>query len=87
MSTHLYNTSTHSYQQTILQGIQSLPPEALSEIADFVLFIRQKWGRPQDFQDDLYSALLNTELHALSQTEEAHLAQEFADYEQCYPYE
>ncbi len=75
------------YEQMIIDGIQALPQDALAEIADFVYFIRQKIIHPQNFQNKIRDSLLTTELHSLSQSEETHLEQEFADYEKRYPYE
>ncbi|MEN8216703.1 MAG: hypothetical protein ABFS56_10085 [Pseudomonadota bacterium] len=69
------------YQQMIIDGIQALPQDALAEIADFVYFIRKKILHPQSFQNQIRDSLLTTELHSLSQAEEAHLEQEFADME------
>jgi hypothetical protein len=76
-----------TYQQLIFEGIQTLPPEALSEIFDFVYFIRKKWLQPQYFEEERYETLLQTELHSLSHAEQTHLEQEFADYERLYPHE
>ena len=75
------------YQQMILDGIQALPQDALAEIADFVYFIRQKIIQPKAFQNKIRDSLLTTELQSLSQSEETHLEQEFADYEKLYPHE
>lgn len=77
----------HTYRQLILDGIQTLPPEALEEIVDFVYFIRKKILQPQSFKNEHYDVVLRTELQSLSQAEQTHLEQEFADYERLYPYE
>ncbi len=81
------NQSETLYQQLIVNGIQTLPAEALLEIASFVYFIRQKFLTPQIFEEELYRGLLSTELHSLTQSELLHLEQEFVNYEQRYPYE
>ena len=75
------------YQQLIVQGIRGLPAETLAEIADFVYFLRKRIQQPDIFAEELRSALLGEELKQLSRDEEAHLEQEFADYEQSYPRE
>ena len=75
------------YQQLIVQGIRGLPAETLAEIADFVYFLRKRIQQPDIFAEELRSALLGEELKQLSRDEEAHLEQEFADYEQRYPRE
>ena len=75
------------YQQLIVQGIRGLPAETLAEIADFIYFLRKRVQQPDIFAEELQSALLGEELNQLSRDEEAHLEQEFADYEQHYPCE
>ncbi|MEK8016167.1 MAG: hypothetical protein VSS75_004805 [Candidatus Parabeggiatoa sp.] len=80
-------TQEQTYQQLILDGIQTLPPNALAEIVDFVYFIRQKCLQPKRFAEEHYETLLQTELQTLSHQEQTHLEQEFADYEKRYPYE
>ena len=75
------------YQQLIVRGIRGLPAETLAEIADFVYFLRKRIQQPDIFAEELRSALLGEELKQLSRDEEAHLEQEFADYEQRYPRE
>ena len=65
-----------TYEQLIVRGIRGLPPSSLAEIADFVCFVRKKVLRthPQE-----------RELKKLSRDEEAHLEEEFADYERLDP--
>lgn len=75
------------YQQLILKGIKDLPKESLKEIADFVIFIRKKTLNPKEYQEDLAYELLNQELRTLSETEQAHLEEEFKDYQKNYPIE
>jgi len=79
--------TTQTYEQLIIQGIKGLPPETLAEIAAFVYFVRQRALQPQTFNEELQNALLGEELKKLSRTEEAHLEEEFAGYEQRYPRE
>ena len=76
-----------NYQQLIIEGIKGLPPDLLAEIANFVYFIRKRATQPQDFEEELHSALLNIELNQLSSQEEAHLEKEFEGYERLYPQE
>jgi len=76
-----------SYEELIIRGIKGLPPETLVEIADFIYFARQRALHPQVFVEERQLALLGQELKQLSRDEEAHLEQEFADYEQRYPRE
>ncbi len=80
-------TQEQSYQQLILNGIQTLPPNALAEIVDFVYFIRRKCQQPERFAEEYYETLLKTELQTMNRQEQIHLEQEFADYEKRYPYE
>jgi len=75
------------YQQLIVQGIRGLPAETLAEIVDFIYFLRKRAQQPDSFAEELRSVLLGEELKQLSRDEEAHLEQEFADYEQRYPRE
>src|SRR5436309_501399 len=67
--------SPQTYQQEILRGIEGLPDEVLAEIADFILFVRERRNGAQ------------VALSQLSQAQEAHLEVEFADYERLYPLE
>ncbi len=75
------------YEQLIIQGIRGLPAETLAEIADFIYFLRKRAQQPEVFAAELRDTLLGKELLQLSRDEEAHLEQEFADYEQRYPRE
>jgi hypothetical protein len=77
----------NTYEQLIVEGIKGLPSEALSEIADFIYFVRQRVLQPQSFEEERRDALLRVELRQLSREEEAHLEKEFENYEQLYPRE
>jgi hypothetical protein len=66
-------TPEQTYQQLILEGIQTLPPNALAEIVDFVYFIRKKCLQPKRFAEEHYEILLQTELQTLSHHEQTHL--------------
>jgi hypothetical protein len=75
------------YQQLILEGIKDLPPEVLLEIVDFIYFARKRTLQPYAFAEEVYPALLGAELRQLSRDEEAHLEDEFKDYDRLYPRE
>ena len=79
--------TTQVYQQLIIEGIKGLPSEMLAEIADFVYFVRKRVQQPQVFEEEQRNALLGVELKQLSREEEAHLEEEFENYEQLYPRE
>jgi hypothetical protein len=74
-------------QQLILEGIKDLPPEVLVEIVDFIYFVRKRTLQPQAFAEEVYPALLDAELRQLSCDEEAHLEDEFKNYDRLYPHE
>ena len=76
-----------AYTQLIIQGLKGLPHEILAEIADFIYFLRKRAQQPHAFEEELRNALCGEELRQLSRNEEAHLEQEFADYDQRYPRE
>jgi len=77
--------TSQTYEQIIVEGIRGLPPDMLAEIADFVYFVRKRATQPQAFEEELMSVLLNAELRQMSRVEEAHLDEEFQDYERLYP--
>jgi hypothetical protein len=79
--------TTQTYQQLIIEGIRGLPPEILAEIADFIYFVRKRALQPQDFEEELQSALLRVELKQLSRDEQAHVEKEFEGYDKLYPLE
>ena len=79
--------TTQMYQQLIIEGIKGLPTEMLTEIADFVYFVRKRVSQPRVFEQDQRDALLNVELKQLSREETSHLEEEFTDYERLYPHE
>ncbi|MFH1007640.1 MAG: hypothetical protein V1800_09075 [Candidatus Latescibacterota bacterium] len=78
---------THTYRQLIIEGIKGLPPGPLAEIADFIYFVRKRVREPKIYEEELQNALLGTELRQSSRDEEAHLEEEFEDYEKRYPRE
>ena len=75
------------YEQIILEGIKGLPANTLLEIADFVYFVRKRALQPQEFIADLETINIGVEGRMISQVEQEHLEEEFADYEQIYPLE
>ena len=79
--------ATNAYEQLIVEGIKGLPSETLSEIADFIYFIRQRVLQPHAFEEERRNALLRVELRQLSRDEAAHLEKEFESYEELYPRE
>lgn len=76
-----------TYRDLILESIDGLPAEALAEIAGYVSFVRRRVLQPRAFEDELRAALLALELKQLSGAEEAHLEEEFANYDQLHPRE
>jgi hypothetical protein len=75
------------YQQLILEGIKDLPPEMLVEIVDFIYFVRKRTLQSHDFAEEVCPAFLDAELRQLSCAEEAHLEDEFKDYDRLSPRE
>lgn len=76
-----------TYQQLILEGIKGLPREALVEVVDFIYFVRKRTLQPHAFAEEIHQGLLSAELRHLSRDEEAHLEEEFKDYDRRYPRE
>ncbi len=66
------------FEKIIVQGIKNLPPQYLGEVADFVIFLRQKSAHSYDFKHEL--SLLNE--HEIS-----HLEDEFKDFDKLFPKE
>ena len=79
--------ATNAYEQLIVERIKGLPSEALSEIADFIYFVRQRVLQPYSFEEERRNALLRVELRQLSRDEGDHLEKEFESYEELYPLE
>jgi hypothetical protein len=69
---------TPDYEHLIVESIKGLPSRTLAEIADFVEFVRRR-ARAR-------GSLAGT-LRDLSRDEEAHLEEEFRDYDKLYPQE
>jgi hypothetical protein len=79
--------TSQAYEQLILEGLQGLPPEALTEIADFVYFVRRRILQPEAFREELDGISIRAELRELGRQEEAHLEEEFEGYDRKYPRE
>ncbi len=77
--------TSQTYQALINEGIKGLPEKALSEILDFIFFLRKRALQPEAFEEELRNTLLDHELNQLSQSETAHLEEEFKDYARQYP--
>jgi hypothetical protein len=74
-----------TYEKLINESIKGLPLNVLAEIADFIYFLRKRAYKPEVFEEELRSGLLNTELSELTRDEELHLEKEFEDYDKLYP--
>ena len=70
-------------KQLITKGIEGLPEPYLSEVADFVVFVRRKviGEQPYDLEG------IRQELTQLNARELRHLEDEFADYDKRFPKE
>jgi hypothetical protein len=69
-------------EEIILQETKGLPTFVLSEILDFIKFIKEKKINSIKTDDSL-----NKELSSLDKSELYHLEEEFKDYKKEYPYE
>lgn len=72
------------YQKLIIDGIQELPPESLSEIMDFVYFIRKNVFQPYLFKQEIQN--IQQTLDVMSRDELNHLEAEFESYQALYPH-
>lgn len=70
-------------EQLIVEGIKGLPHQYLSEVADFVVFIRSRVVEQQAYNIES----IRQELSLLDAHEQQHLEDEFADFDQLYPKE
>ncbi len=70
-------------EQIIKEGIKGLPQTYLSEVADFVVFVRRRAmeQKPYDI------AAIRQELSLLDAHEQVHLEEEFRDFDQQFPKE
>lgn len=66
-----------TYQETLVQEINSLPPALLMEVLDFVLLLKIKARTPEEqFLEKARDLQFQQELRALSQAYRARLAKE-----------
>ena len=66
-----------TYQEALAQEIRSLPPALLSEVLDFVLFLKIKARTPDNhLSDKIREVQFQQELQALSQAYRARLSKE-----------
>ena len=70
-------------EQIIKEGIKGLPQTYLSEVADFVVFVRRRAMKQQPYD----MTAIRQELSQLSAHEQAHLEEEFRDFDQQFPRE
>ena len=70
-------------EQIITEGIKGLPQTYLSEVADFVVFVRRRAMEQQPYD----VAAIHQELSLLNAHEQAHLEEEFRDFDQQFPKE
>ena len=75
--------TTVNLEQLITEGIKGLPPQYLSEVADFVVFVRRRAMEqdPYDLEN------IRQELSLLDTRERQHLEDEFANFDQQFPKE
>ncbi len=72
--------TTIQLEKALGKYIKGLPEDALQEILDFIIFIRQKrLKKPTEN--------LTNELNSLNTNQTDHLEQEFKNYKQIYPNE
>jgi hypothetical protein len=72
-----------NFEQLIVEDLKGLPQQYLSEVADFVLFLRRRVVEQQPYDADS----IRQELSALDARSQQHLEEEFADFYQRYPKE
>ncbi|HET8865550.1 MAG TPA: hypothetical protein VFM80_07615 [Gracilimonas sp.] len=72
--------TTSQLEKELIKYTKGLPKEALKEILEFAQFVRQK--RIKKSADSI-----SGELSSLSDSQTAHLEEEFNDYKKLYPSE
>ena len=75
--------ATVNLKELINEGIRDLPPAYLSEVADFVVFVRRKVMEQQPYDVET----IQRELSGLAINEQQHLDEEFRDFDQRFPKE
>ena len=71
-------------EKLILEETKGLPPVALNEVLNFILFIKEKKLKKGD---DTFKSNLESDLSLLDHKEMVHLEEEFKDYKELYPRE
>jgi hypothetical protein len=74
-------------QEIVLHAAEGLSDAALEEIASYVLLVRKRELQPGSLSEEIETELLRLELKKISRQEEAHLEEEFVEYERRYPAE
>ena len=75
--------ATVDLKELINEGIRDLPPAYLSEVADFVVFVRRKAMEQQPYDTEV----IQRELSGFAIREQRHLDEEFRDFDQRFPKE
>jgi hypothetical protein len=78
------NNQMKHIEKLILKETKGLPPFALNEVLDFILFIKEKKLKKNI---DTFKSNLESELSLLDHIEVSHLEEEFKDYKEIYPRE
>lgn len=73
--------SKSNYHKLISDQTKNLPDEVLSEILDFVEFVKVKKVKTKGFDN------IEAELQFLNRLESEHLESEFLNYKEIYPVE
>ena len=71
-------------EKLILKETKGLPPFALNEVLDFILFIKEKKLKKKNHS---FSSDLESELSLVDHKEMIHLEEEFRDYKELFPRE
>ena len=71
-------------EKLILKETKGLPPFALNEVLDLILFIKEKKLKKKNYS---FSSDLESELSLLDHKEMIHLEEEFKDYKELFPRE
>jgi hypothetical protein len=79
--------TAQTFREIVLRATEGLSDAALEEIASYVLLVRKRELQPRSLSEEIENELLRLELKKLSRQEEAHLEEEFDDYERRYPAE
>ncbi len=77
--------SNTQFAKIILDETKGLPVEALTEVVDFIQFMKHKFLSKKNPLDATNN--LSAELFRLNQNELLHLEEEFKNYKKLYPYE